>query len=425
MNKIFKNIKEYFSKRKELKFFLAIILFIVATTLTLGIGYAEVFVDLSVEGDASLDRQQGIVITNVSVASMTSGASVDITNYVGTALNTDINLTTDNSSNVRLLVTVKNTTAYNYKLNGVNYDSTGSNNGMFYSNVDIVPTLSDGSLIVTDIIKGGETKNFYVTYSYGDGYKGNAALSGLVNFNFTEVRTVYFQLPADWSSGHYVNIFLFSSTNSGVNNANWPGVLTTLTDSTKNIYSYTFAANEDYTIYDGMIFADFNDTKRQTVDISLTPALMGSVWVPELYTPTASNQIRVFSNVRSGYQPYIYMFKTVGSTTTQNKKWPGVAFTTKQTNDFYSTVIDPSAYQYMIFNNGGNGKQTNNILIDPYRTHQDISFLITGTKGETIGRRYYLGSWHNYYTWLNSEYTSWNSGDNAKFAAAKTALGYS
>ena len=65
-------------------------------------------------------------------------------------------------------------------------------------------------------------------------------------------------------------------------------------------------------------------------------------------------------------------------------------------------------------NNSGN--QTADLTLRPY---QDLTF-----KNGSYFRRFYDGSWHDYNTWISTEYTTWYNGDYQDFLAAKNALGY-
>lgn len=75
---------------------------------------AQVTQELRVAGNVTLAKQEGIVITNVSLDSKSSNETYEINNYNKSLLNLDLSLENNQSSYLTLAVTVTNTTTDNY-----------------------------------------------------------------------------------------------------------------------------------------------------------------------------------------------------------------------------------------------------------------------------------------------------------------------
>lgn len=265
---------------------------------------------------------------------------------------------------------------------------------------------------------------------------------------------IYFQMPPDWS-GDKVYAYLYNSSNNTIVNGAWNAStsLMTLKDSDKKIYQYEFSSSTDISnlsSYDKLIFSndgivdDGTSTARRSVIIDFSTSDLGKVYVPELYNSTT--QMRMF-----GYATTLYLYTWNSSSGSTNAKWPGV----RMQNDLvdgqrtHVQIVNISTYNRMIINQGSGQNQTEDITIPKKFTlnsssviAQDLTFKITGTyinsrcpsncsssdqhKFYSKAFRYaYYGSWHDYSTWINTDYTTWNTtGDGAKFRAAQATLGY-
>ena len=228
---------------------------------------------------------------------------------------------------------------------------------------------------------------------------------------------IYFQLPPDWK-GTNVNIYLY---NGDKVNASWPGKNTTLINSELKIYSYTLS-EEEIDAYEKIIFTNIGSSTeksaRQTIDLEYTPNLIGKIFVPELYS--SDNETRVFSTEYNSIAPNLYLwFRNASGNDTPCGSWPGTQMTDRISGNGYQAIINRNNCNMMIFN--VNGIQTEDLQVTAY---QDLTYQIISWKNQKITRFYYLGSWHNYEDWLDSEYDVWKQGDYISFQQAKEKFGY-
>lgn len=245
-----------------------------------------------------------------------------------------------------------------------------------------------------------------------------------------QIYTYYFQMPPDW---YGTNVYAYLCNDSeSIKNGAFPGVQMTLKDSNKNIYEYRIDDNTTYenlNNFTNIIFSnniepgDAETTARRTVDLSFSLSDADKIFVPELYH--SSTETRVF-----GYATTLYLYLWKNGGTAQNAAWPGV----KMENDIaikprtHVAIINRNIYDRMIFNQGSGNNQTEDLIVP---TYQDLTYKMTSTKikdkkYKSISFRYaYYGSWHEYNTWISSEYTTWNTtGDGKAFRDAQAALGY-
>ena len=141
---------------KQLKIVL-IVMFV--CTMFLGIGYAGITsISLEIDGDASLPRQRGIYISNITLDSIThtQASSQVINTYYQTMMNTRVVLGEESDSQVTYEVTIYNGTNTKRAFDGVVFDPS------FYSNNEIQYVLSN--LAIGDEIAPKTSKTFQITF---------------------------------------------------------------------------------------------------------------------------------------------------------------------------------------------------------------------------------------------------------------------
>ena len=151
-------------------------------SLLFSIGYAQIdAINLTIEGEASLPEQQGLVISNVTLSgtSFAIPANQVINTYYQTMLHTTIQLSQDNSSSVTYTITLDNRSQNSKVFTGVTTDP------LFYSNNDITYTLF--GLAVDDEIASGDTLTFTLKFQYANSTPASAGLDSILNFNFEPV----------------------------------------------------------------------------------------------------------------------------------------------------------------------------------------------------------------------------------------------
>lgn len=133
-----------------------LLLFITLTlfTLFLSVGYAQITgVTLVVEGNASLDKQSGVIISNVQYISDQNAnlSNCNINTYYQTDLDTSISLsTTDSASYITYQITILNSTDSTIYYDDIVYDQS------FYSNENII--------IDTDLVAGQSVNKWSICY---------------------------------------------------------------------------------------------------------------------------------------------------------------------------------------------------------------------------------------------------------------------
>lgn len=446
-------------------------LLIVLTVVFMSIGYSAFNRELLVnEIGATIRITSDIRISGVSIENTTNNGISSSENYNINSILSDIKLPNENST-----ITFKvNVTNFGNANMGI-YSITGLPNNLDYELSDY--TLKSKICDTNNNCNLGITKTFYITIKYAqNGYdENNIDYNINLDFKFKKVYTInyvlndginpekqktsymegeevnilsptkenaifdgwyetedfsgnkittitnrdnditlfakwkykiFFQLPPDWQ-GSNVYVYLYNdNTNNG-----WPGYSTTLEDNDKLIYSYTLSTN-DIQNYDSVIFVNENSSSRQTIDLSFNSDILSKIFVPELYSST--DEIRVLFSGSSNWSPYLYLWK--GNT---NNSWPGEIMNNKISGSGYSATIDINKYNMMIFNKGYGG--TNNQSSDlNVPTHQDLTYDLSNGPY----RFYYLGSWHDYNNWINSEYDNWKKNDYVKFQEAQNYFNY-
>ena len=117
-----------------------IFLLLMLTTISLGVGYAQISgIGLDLSGQAVLDRQTGVVISNIEFLSGNgiNPSESSINTYYKALLDSTIVLGNDSSSNITYQVTITNLTNEDYYFVNALYDSE------FYDNNNITFELAN------------------------------------------------------------------------------------------------------------------------------------------------------------------------------------------------------------------------------------------------------------------------------------------
>lgn len=187
------------------------------------VAYANTTYDLETTANLSLGMQEGVIITNVSSYDSTDQSSFKVDRYVGTLLTNTIRLLTA-SSEVTLEVEIKNTGNTKHRLDGIFYDSSGSQEIGTYDNPNVVPEIvsESGKMNIGDIINPSETKRVLVKYKFvGDDFSGTnpGLLNGMINIKFSRLYNITYELnggtQAEGQPEYYAegdNITLLSPT---------------------------------------------------------------------------------------------------------------------------------------------------------------------------------------------------------------------
>lgn len=162
------------------------------------VAYANTTYDLETTANLSLGMQEGVIITNVSSYDSTDQSSFKVNRYVGTLLTNTIRLLTA-SSEVTLEVEIKNTGNTKHRLEGIFYDSSGSQEIGTYDNPNVVPEIvsESGKMNIGDIINPSETKRVLVKYKFvGDDFSGTnpGTLNGMINIKFSRLYNITYEL---------------------------------------------------------------------------------------------------------------------------------------------------------------------------------------------------------------------------------------
>lgn len=178
-------------KYKKYNLLIVFLLLIIGGSLYIGIVMAQVTIDLTSTGEITLMKQNGIVITDVTLFSKSNGETYLINNFNKSILNTKITLENNPTSYLTYAVTVKNTTTDSYIFDEIIYDSDPA----FYSNSNIVTSIetnsSNGSINLGETLNPQETKTFYVKFNYDNVNNiTDTTLDAVLNFKFRKVYNI-------------------------------------------------------------------------------------------------------------------------------------------------------------------------------------------------------------------------------------------
>ena len=166
-------------------------IFVSLMILILYIAYANVTIELKVEGEGDATEQEGVYITEVEYLG-NNGADADsseINYFLGTMLDSKVVLGSSSSSSITYQVTIKNNTDREQVFIGIIKDET---NETIYSNTSIQPNVETVEEITgieagVTTIAPGEYLIFPVTYAYAGTDTSNPELQGKINFRFREL----------------------------------------------------------------------------------------------------------------------------------------------------------------------------------------------------------------------------------------------
>ena len=180
-------------KRKRFYFY-SYILFLIVSTILFSVGYAKISdISLNLEGNLTALGQEGIVISDIHYSSCYDMGEdvVTINTYYQSMFSSHVELGDSSANYITLQVTVKNLDNQRYVFDGVVYDTA---NATFYSNLNIVPSLSGITENVTNLNPAGESGDeitFNLTFNYLDSSNiTNQELDAVINFHFTPVYKV-------------------------------------------------------------------------------------------------------------------------------------------------------------------------------------------------------------------------------------------
>ena len=156
---------------------------IIVACCFLGVGYASITgVDLTLEGDASMEGQTGVVISNIvlSDSHATNPNFSKINTYYQTLLDSQVVLGNDLASYVTYTITITNLTDKKQVFKGIEYDPS------YYDNTDIIYELT--GLNVDDYITAGQTATVQLKFKYDPNLQTitEDTLNSIINFKFQE-----------------------------------------------------------------------------------------------------------------------------------------------------------------------------------------------------------------------------------------------
>ena len=172
-------------KNKKKKLLFSFFILIILSTFFLGIGYAQISdIIVSVSGTASADRQEGLVISDISYLSSVNAniGESNINTYFQNILDSTITLNSDPTSSITYQVKIKNLTNENNYFKSVIYDS------MSYDNPNITYELS--GINVGDIVRPNEEITFNLTFKYQGTDVSNNVLNSILLFKFKKESDV-------------------------------------------------------------------------------------------------------------------------------------------------------------------------------------------------------------------------------------------
>lgn len=172
-------------EKKRKQFFLTFFILILTAVSVLGIGYASITsINLEITGDASLNKQEGVIISNAVISSsnnvIESQSQVNV--YYQTMLDTTVVLSNNSTSYLTYQISITNLGSTKKAFAGVVTDT------LFYDNDEITYEL-DG-IHVEDEILAGETKNFTIKFKYEEEKESydSSTLNSILNFRFEDVE---------------------------------------------------------------------------------------------------------------------------------------------------------------------------------------------------------------------------------------------
>ena len=226
-------------------------IFMFISIFFLSIGYANMSIDLNIDGTVSLNSQENIAITDVIEKSSNGSLSYsDIKGYTRTNLNAYIHLDeNDLDPFVTLSVTIKNLSLEKQIYDGMLYANDETE---FYSNNNIIPTTN--IIGNSTIIEPNSSITFDVTFKYKDLVNINENnLNGIINFHFTPLKKVSYQGISDNNLPKYIRSKSFAgNTQSYSSTITFTDDIPLLVSIRDNSNNYLINGT-DFTYSNGMI----------------------------------------------------------------------------------------------------------------------------------------------------------------------------
>ncbi len=180
-----------------------LMLSLLIATIIMGIGYASIeSITGEIEGKAIADAQSGVFITDVEYVSDVDAniANCEINNFLGTMLNTTIELSKTNpNSKIKYKVKVYNNSSEMVPFEGVIYDDE------FYDNAEITFEITEEGFQIGEMIEPNETKEVFIIFKYKNAEAGevseNNVLRSYLNLKMTEPNRM---VLASSATGNYL-----------------------------------------------------------------------------------------------------------------------------------------------------------------------------------------------------------------------------
>ncbi len=187
--------------------------FFVATCF-LGIAYALVTENATVNGIAEIENKEGITITDVALASG-SGGSVTTSLINGSFASISVTLEQSASATTTVNFTVKNNTGKTQYFHDINYltqadiEALGISDLALYDNANIVIDSSSYSGLINTALAPQGTMTIPVTFKYAGTDTSNNTLNVSINVNFIDYQecTITYERNITLDSGETVTSF--------------------------------------------------------------------------------------------------------------------------------------------------------------------------------------------------------------------------
>ena len=168
---------------------------IVSFMAILGIGYAAVSLDLTLDGDVDGVTQNEVFITNVRLKSDASNGEMKSHSFISSVLTSNVKLSSETSS-VTYTIDLHNNGSEEYYYIGTLYDDSSVLSSTTYSNtdikfdVDLVEGSWDAGITGCSKIEPNGSLTFDITFTYvGDG-STSLNLNSILNFKFLPIKLI-------------------------------------------------------------------------------------------------------------------------------------------------------------------------------------------------------------------------------------------
>ena len=190
---------------------------IVSFILFLGVGYAAVSIDLTVDSDITGETQDQVFITDVVLKSDSSNGEMTSHSFIKSVLTSDVELSTTNSKVTYTVKLYNNDASNNYYYIGTLYDDSSSLSDTTYSNTDIDFDVSlvegswDKGISGCSMIEPKSELTFDITFTYiGDG-STSLNLKSILNFKFLPIKLIH-KATLIYEGNEYVDVMDWEDT---------------------------------------------------------------------------------------------------------------------------------------------------------------------------------------------------------------------